>query len=41
MKNQLELNGEKTLKEKINLSIELSEVNVWLVWILTTLSVRL
>ncbi len=27
---------EKTLWEKSNLSIELSEVYVWLVWILTT-----
>ncbi len=35
MKNHHGLNEEKTLKEK-NLSTELSEVNVWLVWILTT-----
>ncbi len=38
MKNQHGLNEEKTLKEKNNLSIESSEVNVWLwlVWIPTT-----
>jgi hypothetical protein len=30
------LNEEKTLKEKKNLSIESSEMNVWLVWILTS-----
>jgi hypothetical protein len=36
MQNQHGLNEEKTLKEKNDLSIELSEVNVWLVRILTT-----
>jgi hypothetical protein len=36
MKNQHGHNEEKTLSEKNNLSIELSEVNVWLVLILTT-----
>ncbi len=36
MKNQHGLNEEKTLQEKNNLSIESSEVNMWLVWILTT-----
>jgi hypothetical protein len=34
-------NEEKTLQEKKNLSIELSEVNLRLVWELATLSVRL
>jgi hypothetical protein len=41
MKNQHGLNEQKTLQEKNNLSIESSEVHVWVVWILTNLSVRL
>ena len=36
MKNQHGLNEEKNPYRKNNLSIESSEVNVWLVWILTT-----
>jgi hypothetical protein len=36
MKNQHGLNEEKNLIGENNLSIKLSEVNVWLVWILTT-----
>jgi hypothetical protein len=36
MKNHHGLNEEKNSYEKNNLSIESSDVNVWLVWILTT-----
>ncbi len=36
MKSHHGLNEEKTIQEKNSISIELSEVNVWLVWIVTT-----